>query len=968
MTSTLASSSFTFNVVPFSQLRDEDPNNTQLRIGSSIGSIKSSFATLQTIVNQIGSTTVPDPITITGAGGTTVTQSGNDFTISSSTTSSFADPNAAYVLGEADPALPRSIVAVGEGSVVVSMASGSLVISGSVVAISAVGGTSVMENSGSTSFVLSSSIVQLDSTNSFINVVEDSGSRFTLSGNVVQVAGVGGTSVSVDQTGSYFTVSSSVGVHNISGLGLAQVSSSGSNYTINVPLQNAADANASYVLESSDAGLSNSWVLAATGSVYLLTGTNSYGNRSLILSASNTWLTGSGGTSVWLLFSGSTTVVSSSVFQVVSANTASIGVVADSGSRFTLSGNVPQITSNTQMVTVDNTHSYFTLSGSLYNFFGVGGVSVTTGSGGSTVYVSGSAQTVTNISGSGGIRVTNTGSDYVISGTLPTVQNIIGSNGTMATTTGTTVVISSAKPETGAEFILLAATGSLPNARTITAGTGITLTDSGAGSALTVSATGGGSITLSGDVDGLSNANYVNGIAGANAAFVWTKTTSSPELIQQGQTTDVATNAMTVQAQNAYTSAATNTTGGTLVLRGGYGKSNSQSAMLNLGGGTSIANGTTSQMYVDTIYFYNTSSAARFSINTNNNTVTIAPITTDTGGLGSAAAVWYQAFIQYLTLTGVSQYAVLYGGGTGSAVSGVLMGNNTFLCGSATAPFASTKVLYNDTTPSFYPVTNNNGNIGLSSNYWTNAYVTYYYASGFVDTPTLYITGIAANDIIIGGGAGVCTGLAVTNNAFVIGSAGAPTASTRWFWYDSTSTLLWEPTASAPTLTSTGGACNVYNNAQTGQLYHYNPYGPITTALGSVPSAQSTFATPIQQQQWLNRQWTGSNTSFSSTALLTVTAPTSNTVIAFEIHYIGRSGASAPISGVSYINASYYSSVWTINPASNDIPCGGNEYLPPVFSLVSSSNTITLYMAGCYNAMGGATSADWQIMINYSIM
>jgi hypothetical protein len=181
--------------------------------------------------------------------------------------------------------------------------------------------------------------------------------------------------------------------------------------------------------------------------------------------------------------------------------------------------------------------------------------------------------------------------------------------------------------------------------------------------------------------------------------------------------------------------------------------------------------------------------------------------------------------------------------------------------------------------------------------------------------------------------------------------------------------LLWEPAASAPTLTSYGGACNVYINAQTGQLYHYNPYGPITTALGSVPSAQSTFATPIQQQQWLNRQWTGSNTVSSNSPILTVTAPTSNTVIAFEIHYLGRptAGASAPISGVSYINTWYYSSGWTSNVVVNGPCVGVGGYSPPVFSLVPSGNTITLYMSGA-NSGSGVFTADWQIMINHSIM
>lgn len=45
---------------------------------------------------------------------------------------------------------------------------------------------------------------------------------------------------------------------------------------------------------------------------------------------------------------------------------------------------------------------------------------------------------------------------------------------------------------TGAEYVVLSTDGTLTNERVLTAGSGITLTDAGAGSTLTIEATGGG--------------------------------------------------------------------------------------------------------------------------------------------------------------------------------------------------------------------------------------------------------------------------------------------------------------------------------------------------------------------------------------------------------------------------------------------------------------------------------------------
>lgn len=91
---------------------------------------------------------------ILGAGGSTVTQLGTVFTVSSSIG---ADPGASYVLFATDAGLPNSLVATGQGSVTVAKAGGLLNISSSLVTVVGVGGTTVADGGGTT-YTVSSSI------------------------------------------------------------------------------------------------------------------------------------------------------------------------------------------------------------------------------------------------------------------------------------------------------------------------------------------------------------------------------------------------------------------------------------------------------------------------------------------------------------------------------------------------------------------------------------------------------------------------------------------------------------------------------------------------------------------------------------------------------------------------------------------------------------------------------------------
>lgn len=102
-----------------------------------------------------------------------------------------------------------------------------------------------------------------------------------------------------------------------------------------------------------------------------------------------------------------------------------------------------------------------------------------------------------------------------------------------------------------------------------------------------------GSITLGGDVTGPANANLLSGIAGSSpipitpANLQYTAATTSPLLSQATQTSDIATNDITIQSQGPFASASTNLNAGNVVLNTPAPVSGNTTAMLHVkSGGT----------------------------------------------------------------------------------------------------------------------------------------------------------------------------------------------------------------------------------------------------------------------------------------------------------------------------------------------------------------------------------------------
>jgi hypothetical protein len=141
-----------------------------------------------------------------------------------------------------------------------------------------------------------------------------------------------------------------------------------------------------------------------------------------------------------------------------------------------------------------------------------------------------------------------------------------------------------------------------------------------------------------------------------------------------------------VAGQNAWTSASTNTGGGTLELAAGNSQNAHFGSTIQLGGGSNTANSTASFWLVDSLTFQNTSGTNEAILNTSGAPL-FYPYITNTGTLGQSANVWSNVYSTNLVLTGPSAHSVLIGEGT-SNIAGVGPSANTgapLLSGGASA-------------------------------------------------------------------------------------------------------------------------------------------------------------------------------------------------------------------------------------------------------------------------------------------
>jgi hypothetical protein len=408
-----------------------------------------------TSVSVVGSTitvssSVPPFNDIFGQGATTVTVTGGQVAISSSFS-------------------PVTQI-LGVGAVTVTHVGGVWTVSGSggsggapITSISGSGGISATAPDVNGNVIVSGTIAAFASA-SYIVVALDAQNP-----NERRLIGAGGTTVTDQGAGSTITVSSSLGQSSsFYGQGGTSVSVVGASVTISSSLPPFNDI----------FGQGGTSVTVTGGQVAVSSSAPPFNN-----------LYGVGGTKVTI--TGDQAQVSSSVVTVVGAGGTT--VTTGGGTTFTVSSSAPPFNDifGQGGTTVTVTGGQVAVSSSappFNNLYGVGGTKVTIT--GDQAQVSSSIVTVV---GAGGTTVTTGGgTTFTVSSSIPPFNDIFGQGGTTVTITGGQVAVSSSiGAQLQGSYVEVAADAQNTNSRRLVAGAGITLTDGGAGSTLTVATSGG---------------------------------------------------------------------------------------------------------------------------------------------------------------------------------------------------------------------------------------------------------------------------------------------------------------------------------------------------------------------------------------------------------------------------------------------------------------------------------------------
>ncbi len=405
----------------------------------------------------------------------------------------YADVSGTYVLGRADAGLPNALVATGLGGVAVATAGSLLNISSSLVTVAGTGGTSVTAGGGTT-YVVSSSAPYIT------NVQGQGGTAASVAGTVLTISssapavqnivGQGGTSITFGQT---TTVSSSVGADKFGSYLLMSAS---------VTDVNARSIVAGTGIGFTDNGPGNTLVITATGSPSGTIYANLYTPYLVLgpLDANNPLeraFQTTGGISSTDTGARGTFTISSSLVTVAGAGGST--VTNGGGTTYTVSSSAPYIT-NVQGqggITATVAGTVLTISGAVGalsgTITGYGGTTVTQV--GSNLIVSSSIPPFQNIFGVGGVSTSLTGQSLQISSSITTLKagigiSIVEDSGSDWTITATGAVSSSIYANVSASYVVVGIDAQNPNERKLTAGTGITITDGGAGSTITIAAGG----------------------------------------------------------------------------------------------------------------------------------------------------------------------------------------------------------------------------------------------------------------------------------------------------------------------------------------------------------------------------------------------------------------------------------------------------------------------------------------------
>jgi hypothetical protein len=216
---------------------------------------------------------------------------------------------------------------------------------------------------------------------------------------------------------------------------------------------------------------------------------------------------------------------------------------------------------------------------------GVTGAGVTGATGPTGVSGAAGATGPTGVGATGATGVGTTGATGPAGATGPTGAGVTGATGPSGVAGATGIGVTGATGPAGATGPTGPAGATGPTGAGTTGATGLT-------------GPTGPSSAMAGDVGGTTSANVVNAITGASAidinqpAFTWRAAAGAPTLSQATAASDVATTSIVVSPQAPFASAATNKTGGNLIvnLPAPVGGSTAEGAIeITRGGGAVLA-------------------------------------------------------------------------------------------------------------------------------------------------------------------------------------------------------------------------------------------------------------------------------------------------------------------------------------------------------------------------------------------
>ena len=447
-----------------------------------------------------------------------------------------------------------------------------------------------------------------------------------------------------------------------------------------------------------------------------------------------------------------------------------------------------------------------------------------------------------------------------------------------------------------------------------------------------------------GDLYGSYPNPLVSGIQSATNYIVWAPA-YQPLITQSALTSDSAAHSMLFQAQTAYSGAATNTSGGELILSGGNASNGNKPSVFSLGGGQRSAGTSQSTLYTDSILLAPSSGAPNYLQIVPTGPPNISPYSSNYGTLGLSSNYWSNIYSTNAVISGPGAHSLLAGEGT-SNVSGVGpcgVGVPIVGAGASSDPQCGTMDLGTNAAVGTSVTRVINGGTGVAS-------------------PTQY-------GVMVGEGSSAMHAVTLSAGSLLMGNGSSdPSGTLNVLWSESTKAMTFYSPGSIPASLS-GTGSQLYAAPSTGALEVENSQsaqGPIV-GLGA-----SAYGTPVggnYSQQQIERKAVilVQTSSYTSTTIWTL--PISGLldaggqgVFGLHMNIVGRLNAAQSIYAEWYCENNYQSGYWWGNGNCSEFGSVGGLG-PSMFTTNGSGTNLTLQMVP-----GNSTTTAWQIHVTYYVL